>query len=824
MTGLLSLRGWVGRRAPSTRAKTANMVAMLAACAPLLTFGCIDRPVAPSEPNTTNVFANQIEVQSIDAIDLLFVIDNSTSMADKQALLRDAVPLMVQRLITPDCVDDSGHRQASDGQNCASYGAQYVPEFRPVDDIHLGVITSSLGGFGSLSCKDPERNDRDLARLIPKVRSVVSATGEAVPDPTQLGFLSWTGVPDGADAEAAKATLQRDLALHVAAAGEIGCGFEAPLEAWYRFLVDPEPPAGIELVKQGSSTISRSTGVDTELLEQRAEFLRPGSLVAIVVLSDENDCSVMEGGSLYPNAGVGWLLPDTKRAFATASAACAESPNDPCCYSCFGGPPAGCEDTCPASPDLALADDRANVRCFDNKRRFGVDLLYPTERYVDALSKSTIMNSRTGEPAQNPLLTGRSPDLVFFAGIVGVPWQDVATDASLADESTLVYRSASELDRVDADLGGSRWDLLLGTPGGEGVPAGLPLDPFMIESIGPRSGTHPLTGDPIVAPGSTGWSPINGHEYDNSVPFPSQDKGPSNDDLQYSCIFPLAADAVKTDCTGSDACDCSDEPRKQRPLCKPSPNASVPADTTQRYGKAYPPSRILRVLRDFGDNSIVASICPKITNHNSPAFGYNPAVNAIVDRLASKLNGQCLPRPLSTTEGNVPCALVEATHEKVACNAGERRAELSLAARAAIERRMVAGGTCKARDTDPGTLPSCSEFTVCEILEATDDAKARCFDGTPPEQQEPGYCYIDPAKGPDAGGFPSAEGSCIDGEPSTWGGCINPHVLACEATRRRILRFVGERTPQPNSTTYVACAGDAASQDGQLPALPDPED
>ena len=35
-------------------------------------------------------------------------------------------------------------------------------------------------------------------------------------------------------------------------------------------------------------------GIDSEPLEQRREFLRPYSLVAIVMLTDENECSVRD--------------------------------------------------------------------------------------------------------------------------------------------------------------------------------------------------------------------------------------------------------------------------------------------------------------------------------------------------------------------------------------------------------------------------------------------------------------------------------------------------------------------------------------------------
>src|SRR5687767_13325107 len=64
-----------------------------------LATGCLDRPVVPSDPKTSNVFVSQIRSTAVDKIDLLFMIDNSVSMADKQAILKDAVPLLLQRLI-----------------------------------------------------------------------------------------------------------------------------------------------------------------------------------------------------------------------------------------------------------------------------------------------------------------------------------------------------------------------------------------------------------------------------------------------------------------------------------------------------------------------------------------------------------------------------------------------------------------------------------------------------------------------------------------------------------------------------------------------------
>jgi hypothetical protein len=77
----------------------------------------------------------------------------------------------------------------------------------------------------------------------------------------------------------------------VVGAHQFGCGIESQLESWYRFLVQPDPYKTLAL-SQGSSGTAQWVGVDTVLLAQRADFLRPDSLVAVIVLSDENDSEV----------------------------------------------------------------------------------------------------------------------------------------------------------------------------------------------------------------------------------------------------------------------------------------------------------------------------------------------------------------------------------------------------------------------------------------------------------------------------------------------------------------------------------------------------
>src|SRR5690606_30051692 len=127
----------------------------------------------------------------------------------------------------------------------------------------------------------------DRAYLLPKVRTNLV-------DPNANGILSWKGGTPEALLE-----MSDQLGDHLAAAGTSGCGFEAPLESMYRFLVDPSPD---ESMVVGASGKAESTGVDQALLTQRAEFLRPDSALIVVVLSDEDDCSMMAGGTHYNNA------------------------------------------------------------------------------------------------------------------------------------------------------------------------------------------------------------------------------------------------------------------------------------------------------------------------------------------------------------------------------------------------------------------------------------------------------------------------------------------------------------------------------------------
>jgi hypothetical protein len=320
-----------------------------------------------------------------------------------------------------------------------------------------------------------------------------------------------------------------------------------------------------------------------------------------------------------------------------STVACDTNPNDPCCRSCAQretSPPKGCvalsdDAKChnvPSGQQYATQDalhDSLNLRCYDQQARFGFDLLYPVERYSNALSNPKIPN-REGTLVNNPLLVGRSATLVSVSTIVGVPWQDLASKASLTAGHDVQYLDGAGL------VSDARWPVLLGDPPNNVAPS----DAFMNESITPRSGENPLTHDEIMPASSTDpmASPINGHEQNM----------PELDDLQFACTFPLATPKVCMN--GDSACDCSADrsgnsssvTAANSPLCQPP--AGGPAGTTQYYAKGYPGARELRLAQLLGERAVPASICPKtLTDATSADYAYLPAFNALIARLATTL-------------------------------------------------------------------------------------------------------------------------------------------------------------------------------------------
>jgi hypothetical protein len=636
------------------KGRTRALFAMVVASACVVMPACIRRPVSQQEPTTKISFDTVVPQPAIDKIDLLVMVDNSASMADKQRILADAVPDLVKGLVLPKCVDKKTRLPTGAPSDPTKPDKDMCPEgsepaFPPITDMHIGVISSSLGGLGSVQCATATsaRND-DRGHLLAR-----GANGD-VPAAGDLNFLAWypdveknkdkvrhpdPPVPKTETVDALEGAF-RDLIVGV---GQDGCGLEAQLESVYRFLVQPDPWTTIE--KSGErATYGQSNQVDVELLRQRAAFLRPDSLVAIIVLTDEDDSSA----DPLSFQGSGWrFMEDEARDRATA--ACADDPTSSECTSCaFASGAPGCS---PAK--YSKEEDPLNVRFHRMKQRFGVDPQFPVSRYVDALTKPRVPlrdleHDASGGYAPragctNPLFAARlptgageelcklprgprSPSLVYFAVIGGVP------NTLLTDEVSAGGTVEQKLD----------WTKILGRDPSRWDETGI--DPHMLQSSRSRPGLSP-------ASASDDDDPVHGREWTTG-----------GQDLQFACTFDLyerdasgAAVPVRRACRAEERglCDCNGT--KDTPLCAPDDR------NVQVKGKAYPTRRQLMVAKELDAQGIVASLCPRqLTAPDADDYGYRPAVRAITSRLERSLVGSCLPRALERQdeEGSVSCLVL----------------------------------------------------------------------------------------------------------------------------------------------------------------------
>jgi hypothetical protein len=746
------------------------------------TAACLSRPVGKQPPTTKVNFTSTVSQQQVDKVDLLFMIDNSASMGDKQAILADAVPNLLVGLLKPKCADPATGVAAAgaptadplgnkaNNYNCPS-GTK--PEFNPVTDMHIGIISSSLGGFGGDVCADTGRQN-DRGHLLNLVKG-----GAPLPDASPASFLSWYPQndentdkkrhPDPPTKAFGDTTQLSDaFAKLVTGVEQNGCGLEAQMESWYRFLVQPDPWAKITVDANNQADLGGPGDIDVDLLAQRADFLRPDSLVAVILLTDEDDSSV----DPLSVGGQGWAFmanqfpgsPNFRADGKTTTAprgtsACDTDPGSPDCTSC--GFAATCNPADAAcqkiknDPECAktggyygATEDQLNSRFSQQlvKRNYGIDPQYPISRYTGGLKNAKVPDRTTEHVVKvradgkgrdiggylgtgkctNPLFASKLPrgqgeeicnlprgtrtsDLIFFAVVGGVPNELLHFDPTDADKS-----------RITPD----DWKKILGEAPARYNYTGL--DPHMIESKGARPGLPA----PSNTRGDDGTDPTHGREWDTG-----------GNDLQYACTFELPT--VKTCTNAETSCDCAD-PAKNPPLCGPTLGQ-------QTRAKAYPTIREFMAVHDLADQGIIASLCP-ITlkgDKQSPSYGYNPAVKAIVDRLKNALTTQCLPQKLTrdTTTNEVPCLVLAQLGEATdSCAAqGLKTPDPAILAKF-LEQQKAESGDVKDGGTDLSKLP------VCQLPQLI-AAPGQSCDSAP----DKGWCYVENgASGSPAGRCPQA--------------------------------------------------------------------
>lgn len=219
--------------------------------ATLVLASCNTRPLGLPGEGTVVVSATPYPQGQNNKADILFVIDTSDSMQAKQdSLKRYFANFMepLKRLPTP-------------------------------PDLHLGIITTDLGAgpTGMGNCQ--VGGDRGALQNTP-LGATCAAAG--LKDVSQR-FLSYAVDPDGGPAITNFTGDIADAFACYASVGTGGCGFEHTLAAVRAALEGCDEPGGCK------QTLNHG-------------FLRPEAYLAVIVLTDEDDCSAAPGATLFDNS------------------------------------------------------------------------------------------------------------------------------------------------------------------------------------------------------------------------------------------------------------------------------------------------------------------------------------------------------------------------------------------------------------------------------------------------------------------------------------------------------------------------------------------
>ena len=230
-----------------------NRLSALTLSLSLWTSACVSPPVEAPQSNVeqqTDISTNQ---NAKNKVDLLFMVDDSGSMAPKQNELKSRFPQFIAQL---DSFATAGHAA----------------------DYHIGVVTSSLGAPGYAgTCSNLG------AKLQQRGQAKTNTAGCTGPTGNFMVYNQLNHAQDNFDATQGAAATFSCMASVVdsdCSTGHCGCGFEAQLESVYQALHD--------------TTIVENTG-----------FLRDDAILAIIWVTDEDDCSVDTTTSLFSDPNLG---------------------------------------------------------------------------------------------------------------------------------------------------------------------------------------------------------------------------------------------------------------------------------------------------------------------------------------------------------------------------------------------------------------------------------------------------------------------------------------------------------------------------------------
>ncbi|MFW5875774.1 MAG: hypothetical protein ACOCXM_03490 [Myxococcota bacterium] len=234
------------------RKRTMGVALIVLFSAAVAVAGCSDRELKPLNPCVLSNVVIELGSDRVNEVDLLFVVDSSVSMLEEQQALAEEFPALINTLA-------SGNQTDGDG----------IPNFDPVD-LHVGVVTTDLGignaGLGTCT----ELGDEAIM-----IDSSSAPGCDALSlSPKFLEFRPDDEITDFED----------DFGCLVEEVGAEGCFSEQQLEAALKALT----PSDSEEVDFAFNEAGQGNpdGANAGFVTERSD-----ALLAVVIVSDEDDCS-----------------------------------------------------------------------------------------------------------------------------------------------------------------------------------------------------------------------------------------------------------------------------------------------------------------------------------------------------------------------------------------------------------------------------------------------------------------------------------------------------------------------------------------------------
>ncbi len=280
-------------------------------------------------------------------LDLVFMIDNSPSMAPKQDKLKAQFPKLIAALKDP-----------NDGT---------------LPDLRVAIIDSDLGTGGAYqsgSCGPktlPDGTNSNYGDMGQFQMIGATACGVTKPDATYLETQGNTGINFNGDINSVFTCLAGNL-------GTVGCGEEHQLQAFeFAFLVSNIPSS----------------------VAQRTNFLRDNAYLGLVFLSDEDDCSAVGNDEMFGNTS-------SDLSHESASIRCYTRS-----YTCNGNYTANPPPGYPTSAAFSTAMSNCSARVGDTCS--GVDVSQPTPKcnpLTDYKGMADQIKSLKSDPDNQLLVAG----------------------------------------------------------------------------------------------------------------------------------------------------------------------------------------------------------------------------------------------------------------------------------------------------------------------------------------------------------------------------------------------------------------------------------